>query len=80
MPKSHSGEKRSHSRSKSHSGEKKHNLSILADVFGLSKPIGNAAERSTIALRNVTSKYRFTKQKHGLKYGGKRRRTRRRRH
>jgi hypothetical protein len=66
-----------HSRSKSHSGEKKHNISILEDVFGLSKPIGNAFQRSEIALRNVTNKYRFTKDKHKLKYGGKRRKTRR---
>jgi hypothetical protein len=86
--KSHSGEKRrSKSRSKSHSGERKnsgeksHNISILEEIFGITKPIGSALERAQTNLRNVTNKHRFIeqtlKEKHG--YGGRRRTRRTRR-
>jgi hypothetical protein len=95
--KSHSGEKKK-TRSKSHSSEKKrsrsrsrskspseksHSISILEEIFGITKPIGSAHERAQTNLRNVTNKHRFIeqtlKEKHG--YGGRiirrRRRTRR---
>ena len=93
MPKSHSGEKKgSRTRSKSHSSEKKrsrsqspseksHNISILEEIFGITKPIGSALERAQTNLRNVKNKHRFIeqtlKEKHG--YGGRRRARRARR-
>jgi len=79
MPHSNSRSKSHSRRSKSHSGEKQHNLSILAEVFGLAKPMGDALQRSTMALNNVTQKDRFVQQKLKDKYGygGKRRKTKR---
>jgi hypothetical protein len=82
MPKSHSGEKRT--RSRSHSGKKQHDLDILKRAMGMvpAKKDESIEKRVKTTLKNIEARYKLLEQEleqQGKLRGGKRRRTRRRR-